>query len=190
MHSLTQPSNTQKTDVRIIRTLKSIETAFFEALANKDYDAITIADILDIAHINRTTFYKYYNNKNELAQRMVAKLKQELFIPLLNKRFTLSWEEFSKDIPTLFDPNQQKIKLLWRINTPTIHLKKDLYNLVKDRYIAERTANNKADNIALQAHLYASFWVSMTEFSIENDSNLTPDDYYHNLEQVSKLILT
>lgn len=192
MNSLTQSSlkARQKTDVRVVRTLKSIETAFFEALQAKDYDAITIADILAIANINRTTFYKYYNNKNELAHAMVTKLEQELFIPLLNKRFNLSWEEFSKEIPKLFDINQQKIKLLWRIDTPTIHLKKDLYSLVKKRYITERIANNKADNIQLQAHLYACLWVAMTEFSIESDSDLTPDEYYHNLEQVSRLILT
>lgn len=190
MNPLTQSSMArQKTDIRVVRTLKSIETAFFEALQTKDYDAITIADILAIADINRTTFYKYYNNKNELAHSMVTKLEQELFIPLLDKRFNLSWEEFSKEIPKLFDINQQKIKLLWRIDTPTIHLKKDLYNLVKDRYITERTPKNKADNIHLQAHLYACLWVAMTEFSIENDPDLTVDECYHNLEQVSQSVL-
>ena len=51
----------KKIDRRIAKTKRAIYSAFAELLSQKDIDDITIRDIVDIADINRKTFYNYYS---------------------------------------------------------------------------------------------------------------------------------
>ena len=55
-----------KTDRRIQRTRELLQKALIELTSERDYDAITIQDIIDHANVGRTTFYKHYNSKDEL----------------------------------------------------------------------------------------------------------------------------
>ncbi len=55
-----------KTDRRIQRTRELLQTALIKLISERDYDAITIQDIIDRANVGRTTFYKHYNSKDEL----------------------------------------------------------------------------------------------------------------------------
>ncbi len=182
------PSDTptpKKLDARVARTLKSIETAFLHVLSQKDYDDITIADILEHANINRTTFYKYYENKNELAHQMICQLKNELFIPLLDKRLSISWEEFRQSVPSTLQEHLSRLRLLWRITTPKINLKQDYYTLAKNKYISAKASQNKPDgDLQFQGHIYASFSVAMIEFIIQSDEVANPDHIHHNLKLV------
>ncbi len=55
-----------KTDRRVERTRELLQKALMELITERGYDAITIQDIVDRAHVGRTTFYLHYNNKDEL----------------------------------------------------------------------------------------------------------------------------
>ncbi|WP_244833921.1 hypothetical protein [Clostridium sp. BJN0001] len=55
-------------DLRVIKTRKNIEISFIYLLSKKDFCKITVQDILDKALINRSTFYKHYNDKYRLAE--------------------------------------------------------------------------------------------------------------------------
>lgn len=184
------PAPDTKLDARISRTLASIERAFFELLEQKAYGDITVQDILSHANINRTTFYKYYENKDDLANTIIANIKQNLFEPLLSKRLSTSWQEFVKELPTLVnDCQHHKIRLLWQISTPRINLKKDVYELIKNIYTStiKGTPN---DDLSFQGHLYASFCLAV----IEHDMHCqTPTDNHsqrhHDLKQVFAKIL-
>jgi len=48
-------------DRRIAKTKRAIYSAFAELLSERSIDDITIKDIVDIADINRKTFYNYYS---------------------------------------------------------------------------------------------------------------------------------
>ena len=61
-------------DVRVIKTNNLIRTAFLALLAEKGFHAMTVQDILDRAQINRSTFYKHFPNKNEVAKVLVEEL--------------------------------------------------------------------------------------------------------------------
>ncbi|GAB6926600.1 TetR/AcrR family transcriptional regulator [Paenibacillus sp. JCM 10914] len=58
--SLANPS-----DPRARRTRKYIQNAFTDLLAEKDFEAISIQDIMDRAGLNRATFYNHYQDKYE-----------------------------------------------------------------------------------------------------------------------------
>lgn len=60
----------KKEDRRVVRTKRSIRSAFAELLSEKDYNDITVTDIAERADINRKTFYNYYRNTEDLVQEI------------------------------------------------------------------------------------------------------------------------
>ena len=53
-------------DRRAARTRRNLRIALFELIAERNYDELTIQDILDRADTGRSTFYAHFRNKDEL----------------------------------------------------------------------------------------------------------------------------
>ncbi|MCF0136172.1 MAG: TetR/AcrR family transcriptional regulator [Lachnospiraceae bacterium] len=62
-----------KTDLRIRKTLRSIDTALLENLNQYAFHKITVEMICSSAMINKTTFYKYYTDKYDLLNKFIEK---------------------------------------------------------------------------------------------------------------------
>lgn len=65
-------------DPRVKRTKALIRQAFIEWLAVKDFEDITVQDIVDRAELNRATFYNHYQDKYELLDVTMAELFAEM----------------------------------------------------------------------------------------------------------------
>ena len=86
-----------KTDRRVERTRELLQKALIELIAEREYDAITIQDIVDRANLGRTTFYSHYNSKDELFMSCHEAIIRELHIGLFHP---LSEEELlSPEMP-------------------------------------------------------------------------------------------
>lgn len=81
---------TKKPDLRVFKTHRAIYSAFFNLLTQKDYTEITIQDIADEALINRSTFYAYFQDKDDLVEQIIEKkldsIRKVMEISLLNKQ--------------------------------------------------------------------------------------------------------
>lgn len=55
-----------KTDRRVQRTRELLQKTLIELMRERDYDSITIQEIVDRANIGRTAFYLHYGNKDDL----------------------------------------------------------------------------------------------------------------------------
>lgn len=53
-------------DRRSVRTHIQLRQALFSLMAELDYEAITVQDILDRANVGRSTFYSHFSSKDEL----------------------------------------------------------------------------------------------------------------------------
>lgn len=53
-------------DPRVIRTRTVLRESLLALLKEQDYEQITVRDICARAHINRGTFYRHYNDKDQL----------------------------------------------------------------------------------------------------------------------------
>nr|WP_241392979.1 TetR family transcriptional regulator [Clostridium tetanomorphum] len=53
----------------------------------KEFNKITIQNILDKALINRSTFYKYYSDKYELAEQLIDEIMKTA-TSFINERFS------------------------------------------------------------------------------------------------------
>ena len=63
-------------DRRITKTRKAIYQAFLYLLNQKDYEAITVQEIIDLADVGRSTFYSHYESKELLLDELCQKLFQ------------------------------------------------------------------------------------------------------------------
>lgn len=81
-----------------IRSKNMIKAAFFELLKEKDYNKITVTDIVNKADLNRSTFYAHYLDvkviteefENEVIDKMMELLKNlnlKIFLIILHLFF-------------------------------------------------------------------------------------------------------
>ena len=56
----------QKTDARVRRTRDALGDALIALMQEKPFDTITVQDVLDRAHVSRSTFYTHYSDKDDL----------------------------------------------------------------------------------------------------------------------------
>ena len=61
-------------DLRVVKTIEGIKTAFEELVCEKDYEKITVKELCDRARINKKTFYHYYETLDALLVEMQIEL--------------------------------------------------------------------------------------------------------------------
>jgi len=93
-------------DRRVRRTQKQIREAFLLLIEEKEYDQITVTDIITKADYNRTTFYRHYYDKEDLANKIIDR-QIELFTEALLHPYRtskiLNIDEISSDEVIIFD---------------------------------------------------------------------------------------
>jgi AcrR family transcriptional regulator len=61
-------------DLRVRRTRKMLQQAFFECTAEKGFAALTVRDITERAMVNRSTFYRHYLDKYDLLEQYLNEM--------------------------------------------------------------------------------------------------------------------
>ena len=56
----------KKTDARVQRTRDALGDALIALMQEKPFETITVQDVLDRAHVSRSTFYTHYSDKDDL----------------------------------------------------------------------------------------------------------------------------
>ena len=83
------------TDLRVLKTKKSIYSALVELMKEKSFEEIKVSDICTKALINRSTFYSHYKDKYELLAIWINDLKDNLQNELsLNNRISSKKEYY------------------------------------------------------------------------------------------------
>ncbi|MGT2784413.1 TetR/AcrR family transcriptional regulator [Streptococcus merionis] len=63
---------------RQTQTKAKIKAAFTQLLESKGFDHLTVSDIIRLAQINRSTFYKHYLDKFDLRDQLIASMVEQL----------------------------------------------------------------------------------------------------------------
>jgi AcrR family transcriptional regulator len=74
------PNGEGAIDRRTARTRRLLHEALMRLIVRKDYDAITVQDLLDEADVGRSTFYAHFAGKDELLRKGFERLRQELSV--------------------------------------------------------------------------------------------------------------
>src|SRR5262249_35976731 len=67
-----------KQDRRSQRTRELLNTALVELMLEKQFDAITVQDILERANVGRSTFYGHYTSKDDLLFNSIGHMLHSL----------------------------------------------------------------------------------------------------------------
>jgi AcrR family transcriptional regulator len=65
-------------DRRTARTQKALNDALVALILRKDYESITVQDIIDEANVGRSTFYMHFNGKEDLLRASFETLRKVL----------------------------------------------------------------------------------------------------------------
>ncbi|MBS4196434.1 TetR/AcrR family transcriptional regulator [Bacillus sp. FJAT-49870] len=65
-------------DNRVIKTKERVKKSLLTLLNQKNFNDITIMDIVKLAKINRGTFYNHYKNKEQLLNEIVDEIMADL----------------------------------------------------------------------------------------------------------------
>ena len=120
-------------DRRITKTRKAIYNAFLQLLNLKDYETITVQEIIDLADVGRSTFYSHYESKELLLDELCQKL--------FERNNQLSTHDYPAHIFQHFKKNQDHVtSLLLSKNDYFIRqlhkeLEHDVYPMVADELI-------------------------------------------------------
>lgn len=79
-----------------LRSKKLIKNALSELLQSKDFEKITVTEVVNTAGINRGTFYAHYNNMTEVLEE----IEKEIADSILN--MFMSYKESVMENPTPF----------------------------------------------------------------------------------------
>lgn len=78
-HFSENPRNAQKSENQRTRlTKRLLRESLLELLRDKPVEHITVKELCELAELNRSTFYAYYNDVPELYQEMGSELAQAL----------------------------------------------------------------------------------------------------------------
>ena len=80
-------------DRRIRRTQKSLHEALISLVLEKNYDSITVQEILDRADVGRSTFYAHFDGKDKLLLSGTHELRNTLNAALQRERSSAKTHE-------------------------------------------------------------------------------------------------
>ncbi len=165
-----------KTDLRVIKTRANIKKTFIELLSKKNFNEITIQNILDQALINRSTFYKHYSDKYELSEQLIDEVMKKATVFLTERFSNMKEDELFSTIYKAYEYvyEQKKIILaLWKIRTDKLHLYDDLQGLLKKYCMEYLTAHNAIKDSSMLDYystLYASLGLTTIKWILESEN--------------------
>ena len=95
-------------DRRITKTRKAIYAAFLQLLNQKNFETITVQEIIDLADVGRSTFYSHYESK----ELLLDELCRYLFHHLFEREENISTEAYLAHIFSHFKKNQDHVTSL------------------------------------------------------------------------------
>lgn len=92
-------------DRRIRRTKNALKMHFITLVKQKGYSAVTVTDIVEQADYNRSTFYAYYLDKEDLANQLLDEMMQlleESFRKPFNQTKIIQYENIENRVQNTF----------------------------------------------------------------------------------------
>lgn len=179
-------------DKRQEKTLNAIYDAFAKLINNKDYDEITIQDILDESNISRSTFYSHFKEKNDLLLSVSKHIFDHVFSHSLKEEKT---HDFSKE--DIFDYKHLITHIYYHIQDEKVLIKgilssngnqvfldefKSHLYVLADSYFNNYPYKNQDIPLKLTKDLLVGNFITILKYWMNNDFKETP-------EQVSEYFL-
>lgn len=157
------------TDLRIIKTHKAIHQAFIELLTEMPFEQVRVHHITERALVNRSTFYKYYSGKSDLAGKIIANLKNN-FEKIRNQRLTQTTSTGTlQEMSELLFQQRHELLAMLSIKTRRHHLYQDIHTMIKDAFIHLANTKKGEKDWDYQADVYATIALETIVYYFSRD---------------------
>lgn len=102
-----------KVDRRVQRTQAHLQHALIKLIGERQYDAITVQDVVDCVNVGRTTFYLHYDNKDDLFMSCHEAIAGEYVTGLLFPHSPTREELLSSNVPSDMIAALQHLRVVW-----------------------------------------------------------------------------
>jgi AcrR family transcriptional regulator len=181
-------------DRRIQKTLQLLEGALAELITEKEYNNITVQEILDRANVGRSTFYTHFEYKDQLLRSLLTHL---------NERFEEGIQQLSQEEKRLADNSARTpLRILQFVEQNHPLFKAMLvyqgcgagnnpfsdYLFVLTREHLKQMVQHEYRNTPLLemiSHYYASAFIGALVWWLENDMCFSPEELAQALNQLT-----
>lgn len=174
----------QPTDLRVVKTLKQIDRALLECLAESPFEKVTVEQLCRAALINRSTFYKYYTSKYDLMERYLQKaldgFRRQVDVAFVNASpdtiHNLVYQKNFESTLKFLYKHKEEYTLLWSIPLEESVFSR-MVDLVHDAILEKLPAQDPPDPYAdLYARLFASDMMTMVRWRFRYEDTVTARD--------------
>ncbi|MBQ2658329.1 MAG: TetR/AcrR family transcriptional regulator [Erysipelotrichaceae bacterium] len=139
-----------------IRTDKAIQNTFIQLLKENSFEKITVQDILDATPVSRATFYKHYQDKYEIAEKMLEEYYQK-YNKVFQDFLSSDISDYSKLIRNASDNNKDFMNALFKIHTDRVNLQETLLEDQRNDYLKSAVGPTAKQ----EAEIYAAIRVTL-----------------------------
>lgn len=147
-------------DIRVQKTKRSIFNAFLELRAAKPLEKITVRELCEKAQINKSTFYKYYTDLYDLADRMESQVIDQIVENLAHpETIVADPRTFTEELTLACSSQSLMIDLLFsgsRREKLVVKLRNAIKNLLFQSHPEYR--DNDAINIYLTYAVFGGYY--------------------------------
>jgi len=129
-------------DPRAIDSKNKIIKAYTKLLSQKDRDYISINELCELSHINRTTFYRHYKSLSDIEadiENTVLEKINELFLKANFQDYMTGREQFLGDVYKLITSDIEFYSMIL-LSNQKIGLLERIIRVVRDRLRTTMTA--------------------------------------------------
>lgn len=178
----------KKTDPRVIKTLRQIDSALLDSLRQMPFQKITVEILCRTALINRSTFYKYYIDKYDLLdkylERVLSDFKEHANVDFINAlpaniHDTTYMKYYKHTLEFIFSKREEYL-ILWCAS-----IDRQIYNemtgIIHDNIIATLDPDpsigcDKRKYADLYAYLFASNMMSLVHWWFKNPDTVSQEE--------------
>lgn len=156
---------------QFLRTDKAIKQALISLLRTKPFEKITVQDILDETPVTRSTFYKHFHDKYEIAEKMQDDFFKSQMA--LRKAAHENPAAFSASLLKVNQQNNELMDALLKIHTENVDLRQAMADQSKEYYLNGITGAHPE----LEAEIFSQ---AITAFQLAiPDSEMPAFEYMH-----------
>lgn len=154
------------------RTDRDITNALLLLLEKNRFEKITVAQIIEEAGINRSTFYQHFSDKYEIVERLQAKYLDE-FVAVAQSIGAMEnpdLNDYAIALQAYFQKNRSILKKIFSIQSSSLPLKDRIR-----QYLEEMLGKNLHQISPLEANLFAGKTIDYMLYYLNLDSRLDTD---------------
>ena len=165
----------KKQSKRVAITKNSIETAYLDILAEKATGKITVKEVCSRSGVNRTTFYKYYKDAEDLGKVVRQGVLEEienLLKETIPADYSDMFEFISQFVTRIYrDDRMQRFFVLYR----ETEFRETSEQMLRKYYFHPKYGRQPSDELRIQvAYCYSAF-VGLLELWVDKGMNMAPE---------------